>query len=42
MKDMVSISHQEKYSGVAALSICEACLMKIPAFVRNKSHRSAF
>ena len=26
----------------AVLAQAEACLMKIPAFVRNKSHRSAF
>jgi len=25
-----------------AQMVLDACLMKIPAFVRNKSHRSAF
>lgn len=29
MKDMVTISNQERYSGVAALSICEALMLAI-------------
>lgn len=29
MKDSLSAAHQEKYSGVAALSICEALMLAI-------------